>query len=141
VAGLVIWVVGRRAHYQDMAVPRALNGVLFAAALFAVGAFIPAVQYWLAEPGDHYMIFFYPLVIGGIWYVVAVPNYFVRASRAKKAALSQPPMGTDFGGGGYGPAGLAPPASYPQESTLPPLGAGQPPQSQPVPPPLNPDIP
>jgi len=65
--------------------------IVIASIVFVVGAAIPAVQYYIAvhsiETGGEfeYYIFWYPLALGAIWFVIALPNYFIQLAKLKKS--------------------------------------------------------
>ncbi|MDR2374721.1 MAG: hypothetical protein LBD77_11680 [Bifidobacteriaceae bacterium] len=123
VFAVVMWLKQGRSQFQSPAVKSARRNLLLSAALFAVGAAIPAVQYWTTEPGGEYWIFWYALVVGAIWFVFSVPRFFGAAKKAKQAALAPAPE----------PA----PGAYPSAEAYPPAypapGADQAPTPNPGP--------
>lgn len=93
VFAVVVWFRGRKAPHQTEELSVSRRNLLGSAALFLVGAAIPAVQYWRVEPGGEYTIFWYPLAVGALWFLVATPRYFIVAKKAKALGDSPEPTG------------------------------------------------
>jgi hypothetical protein len=109
-------VKNRKSPYRTPQVLSARRDLLISALVFVAGAAIPAVQYWRTEAGGEYQVFWYPLAVGGICFIVGVPRYFSRARKAKRLATGGAPPAVAPGYGpppGYAPApGYGPPPAY-----------------------------
>jgi hypothetical protein len=112
VVAVILWARSGKLASQAPPLAMARRNLALAALIFFAGALITAVQYWNTEPGEEYSIFFYPLVIGGIWFFVALPAYLSQTSKAKQAVAA---AGAAPGGAPYPPAPdqAAAPAPYP----------------------------
>ncbi|MDR2347706.1 MAG: hypothetical protein LBD90_03610 [Bifidobacteriaceae bacterium] len=87
VAVILALVSGKRAR-EFPPLRQSRRNLLLSSLLFAVGAAIPAVQYWRIEPGEDYHIFYYPLACG-LWFLFALPMHLAVSSHAKKAAKAR----------------------------------------------------
>ncbi|MDR3107126.1 MAG: hypothetical protein LBU05_02855 [Bifidobacteriaceae bacterium] len=88
VLALAIWAKNRKSPLLGHGLAASQRNLLLAAGLFLIGAGIPTAQYWRAKAGSEYTIFWYPLVVGGIWFLIAVPQYFAAAKKAKQAVAA-----------------------------------------------------
>jgi hypothetical protein len=88
VVAVILWVRSGKLARQFPPLGKARTNVALAALIFLVGTLIPAVQYWGAEPGEEYTIIWYPLVVGGIWFFVALRGFFSNNSKAKRGVAA-----------------------------------------------------
>jgi hypothetical protein len=126
---IFIWIKSSHSPAQTTAVVAARKNLLAAGAFFVAGAAVTAVQYWKVEPGGTYQVFWYPMALGALWFLVGLPRYFAAASGAKQAAARPRPAPTSAPGmTDQWAAGVG--SSWQGAAAL----------SRPAPPPLNPNL-
>jgi hypothetical protein len=95
VAAIVMVVVTRNQHGtverggKQVSLKDTRKMVLIGAAVFVVGAAIPAGQYWWqmnnATGNFEYYIFYWPLIFGGLWFLAGLVQYVSVYAKLKKS--------------------------------------------------------